>query len=111
MPYSYWFYQNYPERSTKMHPDLVIQHLYDQLDQRKNRQQQINKLTSQLIKEQRIQPGDNLYLFLGLIKRCNNTQAIQTWISEILDDIDVNDDQEKYQQLQHKFLKLMPEIA
>ena len=42
-----------------MHPDLVIQHLYDQLDQRKNRQQQINKLTSQLIKEQRIQPGDH----------------------------------------------------
>ena len=67
-----------------MHPNPVIQHLYDQLDQRKNRQQQINKLTSQLIKEQRIQPGDNLYLFLGLIKRCNNTQAIQTWISEIL---------------------------
>lgn len=70
-----------------------------------------NKLTSQLIKEQRIQPGDNLYLFLGLIKRCNNTQAIQTWISEVLDEIDVNDDQEKYQQLEHKFLKLMPEIA
>ena len=91
-----------------MHPNPVIQHIYDQLDQRKNRQQQINKLTSQLIKEQRIQPGDNLYLFLGLIKRCDNTQAIQTWISEILDDIDVNDDQEKYQQLEHKFLKLTP---
>ncbi|MCG8148675.1 hypothetical protein E6P75_11170 [Moraxella osloensis] len=94
-----------------MHPNPVIQHIYDQLDQRKNRLQQINKLTSQLIKEQRIQPGNNLYLFLGLIKRCNNTQAIQTWISEILDDIDVNDDQEKYHQLEHKFLKLMPEIA
>lgn len=94
-----------------MHPNPIIQHLYDQLDQRKNRLQQINKLTSQLIKEQRIQPGNNLYLFLGLIKRCNNTQAIQTWISEILDDIDVNDDQEKYHQLEHKFLKLMPEIA
>ena len=31
-----------------MHLNPVIQHLYDQLDQRKNRQQQINKLTSQL---------------------------------------------------------------
>ncbi|STZ01656.1 Uncharacterised protein [Moraxella atlantae] len=29
-----------------MHPNPVIQQLYDQLDQRKNRQQQINKLTS-----------------------------------------------------------------
>ena len=94
-----------------MHPGLVIQHLYDQLDQRKNRQQQINRLTSKLIKEQRIQLGDGLYLHLGQTKRCNNTQAIQTWISEILDDIDVNDNQEKYQQLEHKFLKLMPEIA
>ena len=94
-----------------MHLNPVIQHLYDQLDQRKSRQQQISLLVSKLIKEQRIQPGDNLYLFLGLIKRCNNTQAIQTWISEILDEIDVNDDQEKYRQLEHKFLKLMPEIA
>jgi hypothetical protein len=94
-----------------MHPDLVIQQIYAQLDQRENRQQQINRLTSRLIKELNIQVGDCLYLFLGQRKRCNNTQAIQTWISEILDEIDVNDDQEKYQQLEHKFLKLMPEIA
>lgn len=94
-----------------MHPNPVIQHIYDQLDQRENRQQQINGLTRQLIKEQRIQPGDNLYLFLGLTKRCHNTQAIQTWISKVLDEIDVSDDQENYQQLKHKFLQLMPEIA
>ena len=94
-----------------MHPNPVIQHLYDQLDQRKSRQQQISLLVSKLIKEQHIQLGDGLYIHLGQTKRCDNTQAIQTWISEILDDIDVNDDQEKYQQLEHKFLKLMPEIA
>ena len=94
-----------------MHPNPVIQHLYNQLDLRHERQQQINLLTSKLIKEQRIQLGDGLYLHLGQTKRCSNTQAIQTWISEILDEIDVNDDQEKYHQLEHKFLKLMPEIA
>ena len=93
-----------------MHPNPVIQHLYDQLDQRKNRQQQINKLTSQLIKEQRIQPGDNLYLFLGLIKRCNNTQAIQQWIQTIYDTIDTGDYQETYRKLEHEFLALMPEL-
>lgn len=94
-----------------MHTNPVIQQIYDQLDQRENRQQQINWLTSQLIKEQRIQPGDNLYLFLGLTKCCHNTQAIKAWISEMLDEIDVGDDQENYQQLEHKFLQLMPEIA
>ncbi|GGM07227.1 hypothetical protein GCM10010099_24050 [Streptomyces cinereus] len=41
-----------------MHPNPVIQHLYDQLDQRKNRQQQINKLTSQLgsVEHSKLQP-------------------------------------------------------
>ena len=93
-----------------MHLNPVIQHLYDQLDQRKNRQQQINKLTSQLIKEQRIQLGDGLYLHLGQTKRCSNTQAIQQWIQTIYDTIDTGDYQETYRQLEHEFLALMPEL-
>ena len=48
-----------------MHPNPIIQHLYEQLDLRHERQQQINLLTSKLIKEQRIQLGDGLYLHLG----------------------------------------------
>ena len=93
-----------------MHPDPVIQHIYDQLDQRKNRQQQINRLTSKLIKEQRIQLGDGLYLHLGQTKRCSNTQAIQQWIQTIYDTIDTGDYQETYRQLEHEFLALMPEL-
>ena len=93
-----------------MHPNPVIQQIYNQLDLRHERQQQINLLTSKLIKEQRIQPGDNLYLFLGLIKRCNNTQAIQQWIQTIYDTIDTGDYQETYRQLEHEFLALMPEL-
>ena len=97
-----------------MHPNPVIQHIYDQLDQKHERQQQINRLTSRLIKELKIQAGDCLYLFLGQRKRCNNTRAIQVWIEANFDDIANNedsDDQEIYQQLEHKFLQLMPEIA
>ena len=93
-----------------MHPNPVIQHLYDQLDQRKNRQQQINKLTSQLIKEQHIQLGDGLYIHLGQTKRCSNTQAIQQWIQTIYDAIDTGDYQETYRKLEHEFLALMPEL-
>lgn len=94
-----------------MQTSPVIQHILDQLDHNQNRQQQINQLTSRLIKELKIQAGDCLYLFLGQRKRCNNTQAVQKWISEMLDDIDEGDDQENYQRLEHKFLQLMPEIA
>ena len=68
-----------------MHPNPVIQHLYDQLDQRKSRQQQISLLVSKLIKEQHIQLGDGLYIHLGQTKRCSNTQAIQQWIQTIYD--------------------------
>ena len=93
-----------------MHPNPVIQHLYDQLDHRDNRQQQINKLTSQLIKEQHIQLGDGLYIHLGQTKRCSNTQAIQQWIQTIYDTIDTGDYQETYRQLEHEFLALMPEL-
>ena len=93
-----------------MHPNPVIQHLYDQLDHRDNRQQQINKLTSQLIKEQHIQLGDGLYIHLGQTKRCSNTQAIQQWIQTIYDTIDTGDYQETYRKLEHEFLALMPEL-
>lgn len=94
-----------------MHPNPVIQHIYDQLDQKHERQQQINQLTHRLIKEQRIQIGDNLYLHLSIPRRCDNTQAIQIWISKVLDEIDVGDDQENYKRLEQQFLQLMPEIA
>ena len=93
-----------------MHPNPVIQHIYDQLDQKHERQQQINLLTSNLIKEQRIQMGDGLYLHLGQTKRCSNTQAIQQWIYTISDTIDTGDYQETYRQLEHEFLALMPEL-
>ena len=93
-----------------MHPNPVIQHLYDQLDQRKSRQQQISLLISKLIKEQHIQLGDGLYLHLGQTKRCSNTQAIQQWIQTIYDTIDTGDYQETYRQLEHEFLALMPEL-
>ena len=93
-----------------MHPNPVIQHIYDQLDQKHERQQQINLLTSNLIKEQRIQMGDGLYLHLGQTKRCSNTQAIQQWIYTIYDTIDTGDYQETYRQLEHVFLALMPEL-
>ena len=93
-----------------MHPGLVIQHIYDQLDLRHERQHQINRLTSKLIKEQRIQLGDGLYLHLGQTKRCSNTQAIQQWIQTIYDTIDTGDYQETYRQLEHEFLALMPEL-
>jgi hypothetical protein len=93
-----------------MHPNPVIQHLYNQLDLRYERQQQINLLTSNLIKEQRIQMGDGLYLHLGQTKRCSNTKAIQQWIQTIYDTIDTGDYQETYRQLEHEFLALMPEL-
>ena len=93
-----------------MHPNPVIQHIYDQLDQKHERQQQINLLTSNLIKAQRIQMGDGLYLHLGQTKRCSNTQAIQQWIYTIYDTIDTGDYQETYRQLEHEFLALMPEL-
>ena len=93
-----------------MHPNPVIQHLYDQLDQRKSRQQQISLLVSKLIKEQHIQLGDGLYIHLGQTKRCSNTQAIQQWINTIYDPIDTGDYQETYRQLEHEFLALMPEL-
>ena len=93
-----------------MHPDLVIQQIYDQLDQRKNRQQQISLLVSKLIKEQHIQLGDGLYIHLGQTKRCSNTQAIQQWIQTIYDTIDTGDYQETYRKLEHEFLALMPEL-
>ena len=93
-----------------MHPNPVSQHIYDQLDQKHERQQQINLLTSNLIKEQRIQMGDGLYLHLGQTKRCSNTQAIQQWIYTIYDTIDTGDYQETYRQLEHEFLALMPEL-
>ena len=93
-----------------MHPNPVIQHIYDQLDQKHERQQQINLLTSNLIKEQRIQMGDGLYLHLGQTKRCSNAQAIQQWIYTIYDTIDTGDYQETYRQLEHEFLALMPEL-
>ena len=93
-----------------MHPNPVIQHLYDQLDQRKSRQQQISLLVSKLIKEQHIQLGDGLYIHLGQTKRCSNTQAIQQWIQTIYDTIDTGDYQETYRQLEHEFLALMPEL-
>ena len=93
-----------------MHPNPVIQHIYDQLDQKHERQQQINLLTSNLIKEQRIQMGDGLYLHLGQTKRCSNTQAIQQWIYTIYDTIDTGDYQETYRQLEQEFLALMPEL-
>ena len=93
-----------------MHLNPVIQHIYDQLDQKHERQQQINLLTSNLIKEQRIQMGDGLYLHLGQTKRCSNTQAIQQWIYTIYDTIDTGDYQETYRQLEHEFLALMPEL-
>lgn len=80
----------------KMHPNPVIQHLYNQLDLRHERQQQINLLTSKLIKEQCIQLGDGLYLHLGQTKRCSNTQAIQQWVQTIYDAIDTGDYQETY---------------
>ena len=93
-----------------MHPNPVIQHLYDQLDQRKSRQQQISLLVSKLIKEQHIQLGDGLYIHLGQTKRCSNTQAIQQWIRTIYDTIDTGDYQETYRKLEHEFLALMPEL-
>lgn len=93
-----------------MHPNPVIQHLYDQLDQRKSRQQQISLLVSKLIKEQHIQLGDRLYIHLGQTKRCSNTQAIQQWIQTIYDTIDTGDYQETYRKLEHEFLALMPEL-
>ena len=93
-----------------MHPNPVIQHLYDQLDQRKSRQQQISLLVSKLIKEQHIQLGDGLYIHLGQTKRCSNTQAIQQWIQTIYDTIDTGDYQETYRTLEHEFLALMPEL-
>ena len=93
-----------------MHPNPVIQHLYDQLDQRKSRQQQISLLISKLIKEQHIQLGDGLYIHLGQTKRCSNTQAIQQWIQTIYDTIDTGDYQETYRKLEHEFLALMPEL-
>ena len=93
-----------------MHPNPVIQHLYDQLDQRKSRQQQISLLVSKLIKEQHIQLGDGLYIHLGQTKRCSNTQAIQQWIQTIYDTIDTGDYQETYRKLEHEFLALMPEF-
>ena len=93
-----------------MHPNPVIQHLYDQLDQRKSRQQQISLLVSKLIKEQHIQLGDGLYIHLGQTKRCSNTQAIQQWIQTIYDTIDTGDYQETYRKLKHEFLALMPEL-
>nr|WP_312116751.1 hypothetical protein [Moraxella sp. CTOTU47915] len=93
-----------------MHPSPVIQHLYDQLDQRKSRQQQISLLVSKLIKEQHIQLGDGLYIHLGQTKRCSNTQAIQQWIQTIYDTIDTGDYQETYRKLEHEFLALMPEL-
>ena len=93
-----------------MHPNPVIQHIYDQLDQRKNRQQQISLLVSKLIKEQHIQLGDGLYIHLGQTKRCSNTQAIQQWIQTIYDTIDTGDYQETYRKLEHEFLALMPEL-
>lgn len=93
-----------------MHPNPVIQHIYDQLDLRHERQQQISLLVSKLIKEQRIQHGDCLYLYLGQTKRCSNTQAIQQWIQTIYDTIDTGDYQETYRQLEHEFLALMPEL-
>ena len=93
-----------------MHPNPVIQHLYDQLDQRKSRQQQISLLVSKLIKEQHIQLGDGLYIHLGQTKRCSNTQAIQQWLQTIYDTIDTGDYQETYRKLEHEFLALMPEL-
>ena len=93
-----------------MHPNPDIQHLYDQLDQRKSRQQQISLLVSKLIKEQHIQLGDGLYIHLGQTKRCSNTQAIQQWIQTIYDTIDTGDYQESYRKLEHEFLALMPEL-
>ena len=93
-----------------MHPNPVIQHIYDQLDQRKSRQQQISLLVSKLIKEQHIQLGDGLYIHLGQTKRCSNTQAIQQWIQTIYDTIDTGDYQETYRKLEHEFLALMPEL-
>ena len=93
-----------------MHTNPVINHIIDLLDKKQQRQQQINLLTRQLIKEQRIQIGDSLYLFLGLTKRCDDTQALQTWITEIIDDIDEGDDQQIYKQVEHKFLQIMPEV-
>lgn len=93
-----------------MHPNPIIQHLYDQLDHRDNRQQQISLLVSKLIKEQHIQLGDGLYIHLGQTKRCSNTQAIQQWIQTIYDTIDTGDYQETYRKLEHEFLALMPEL-
>lgn len=94
-----------------MYSNHVVQHLLDQLDQKHERQQQINQLTHRLIKEQRIQIGDSLYLHLGIAKRCNNTQAVQFWIDDIFNDINVGDEQETYKQLERLFLQRMPEIA
>ena len=94
----------------KMHPNPVIQHIYNQIDLRHERQQQISLLVSKLIKEQHIQLGDGLYIHLGQTKRCSNTQAIQQWIQTIYDTIDTGDYQETYRKLEHEFLALMPEL-
>ncbi len=93
-----------------MHPNPVIQQIYNQLDLRHERQQQINLLTSKLIKEQRIQLGDGLYLHLGQTKRCSNTHAIPQRVHTIYDPIDTGDSHQTYRKLEHEFLALMPEL-
>lgn len=92
-----------------MHPNPVMQHIIAEIDHKHERQQQIDQLTHCLIKEQSIQIGDNLYLHLGVGKRCDNTKAIQSWIERILDDINVDDEQETYKKLKRLFLQRMPE--
>ncbi|OBX65844.1 hypothetical protein A9299_07615 [Moraxella osloensis] len=92
-----------------MHPSPVIQHIYDQLDLRHDRQQQISLLVSKLIKKYNIQYGEQLRLILGIVKHCDNYTALEHWVNQNYDLVNTGIFEENFQQLENKFLKLIPQ--
>ena len=88
----------------------VIEKLIHQIDAKHDRQQQISLLVSRLIEQHNIQYGEQLRLMLGIAKRCDNFTALEHWVNQNFTDIDITDFDSNFEQLENKFLQLMPEM-